>query len=215
VRRVPLLLVVALLAGCGSSTEETGVPAGSGQEAQGSGSVPTDTTTLPPEPARDDKLKPPPIILVGSMETQRAEQGSYCVDYVDEATGRGEGVCADMAGPIRPEVVTAVAAGDRVTFVLPEAAFQPESSVTIRPLGCSDQEVGRITLEPGTGEQEWTVDLDSGAYQLDVFARFEADDGRTGDTSGTLGLTVAGSKKWDALGVRSVVRAMAVCPYSD
>ena len=174
-----------------------------------------DTTILPPEPVPDGKLKPPPIILVGSMETQKAVQGSYCVDYVDEATGQGQGVCADMAAPIRPEAVTAVAPGDRVTFVLPEAAFRPESTVTIRPLGCDDRQTGTIALETGAGEHEWTVDLDPGAYQLDVFARFEAEDGRTGDTSGTLGLTVAGPKKWDALGVRAVVRAMQVCPYSE
>jgi hypothetical protein len=174
-----------------------------------------DTTVLPPEPVPEGKLKPPPIILVASMETQKAVQGSYCVDYVDEATGQGQGVCADMAAPLYPQAVTSVARGDRVNFVLPEAAFGPDSAVTIRPLGCDDREVGRITLEPGMGEHEWMVDLDSGAYQLDVFASFEADDGRTGDVSGTLGLTVAGPKKWDALGVRTVVRAMQACPYSD
>jgi hypothetical protein len=174
-----------------------------------------DTTILPTAPVPEGKLQPPPIILVGSMETQKAVQGSYCVDYVDEATGQGQGACADTAAPLRPEAVTSVAPGDRVSFVLPEAVFRRESVVTIRPLGCGDQEVGRITIQPGRGEHEWTVDLDSGAYQLDVFAIFEADDGRTGDVSGTLGLTVAGPKKWDALGVRSVVRAMQVCPYSD
>jgi hypothetical protein len=170
---------------------------------------------LPPTPDPEGKLKPPPIILVGSMETQKAVEGSYCVDYVDEATGQGKGVCADVGAPLYPKAVTSVVPGDHVRFLLPEAVFRRESAVTIRPLGCNDQEVGRITLEPGSGEHEWTVDLDSGAYQLDVFAIFEADDGRTGDVSGTLGLTVAGPRKWDALGVRSVVRAMQVCPYSD
>jgi hypothetical protein len=80
VRRIPLLLGVALLAGCGSSTEQTGVPASSVDEAEGSGSVPMDTTVLPPEPVPEGKLKPPAIILVASMETQKAVQGSYCVD---------------------------------------------------------------------------------------------------------------------------------------
>ena len=173
-----------------------------------------DTTILPPEPVPDDKLKPPPIILVGSMETQKAVQGSYCVTYTNEATGEGQGMCTDMASPY-PKAVTSVADGDRVKFVLPRAVFKRGSVVTIHPLGCTDEVVGKFPLQPGTGEQEWTVDLDSGAYQLDVFAPFEADDGRSGDVSGALGLTVAGAKKWDALGVRAVVRAMAVCPYSD
>jgi hypothetical protein len=88
------------------------------------------------------------------------------------------------------------------------------SVVTIRPLGCTDQVTTEITLEPGTGEHPWDVDLDHGAYQLDVFALFEAKDGRTGDVSGTLGLTVAGAKKWDALGVLGVRRSMHVCPFA-
>lgn len=54
-----------------------------------------------------------------------------------------------------------------------------------------------------------------GAYQLDVFALFDTEDGRSGDVSGTLGLTVAGPKKWDALGVGAVERDMKVCPFAD
>jgi hypothetical protein len=117
--------------------------------------------------------------------------------------------------PTYPEAVTSVAPGDRVAFVLPEAMFKPDSIVTIRPLGCSDRTVGTITLEPGTGEHRWRVDLEHGAYQLAVFARFRADDGRTGDVSGSLGLTVAGPKKWDALGVSAVRRSMQVCAFGD
>lgn len=205
-RLAPLLVLVLVLAACGSTTERTGVPASSGQE-----SVPVDPSesTLP-----GAKLKPPPILLVSEVETQKAVWGSYCVDYVDEASGEGQGVCSDAVGPIYPRDVTAVAAGDRVTFILPAATLKAGSVVTIRPLGCTDRVTTEINLEPG-GEHPWDVDLDHGAYQLDVFALFEAKDGRAGDVSGTLGLTVAGAKKWDALGVVAVKRAMQVCPFAD
>lgn len=204
-RRLALAVLAVALAGCGSSAERPGIPASSGQE-----SVPVDT----PEPALPEaKLKPPPILLVGEVETQRAVRGSYCVDYVDEVTGQGQGICSDAAGPTYPRSVTSVVRGDRLTFVVPGAILKPDSVVTIRPLGCTDQVTAEITLEPGTGEHRWDVDLDHGAYQLDVFALFEANDGRTGHVSGTLGLTVAGPKKWDALGVSGVRRSMQVCPF--
>ena len=91
--------------------------------------------------------------------------------------------------------------------------MKQNSTVTIRPLGCGDQKVDQLAFEPRTGQLEWTVDLDHGAYQLDVFALFEAEDGGKGDVSGTLGLTVAGPKKWDALGVGAVEPDMKVCPF--
>lgn len=71
----------------------------------------------------------------------------------------------------------------------------PPGERRLRPLGCIDEETARIRFEPGSGELQWDVDLDPGGYQLDVFARFEASDGRTGDVSGVLGLTVAGPKE--------------------
>ena len=36
----------------------------------------------------------------------------------------------------------------------------------------------------------WRVRLRPGAYEVEVFARFETADGRTGDTSGSLGILV-------------------------
>jgi hypothetical protein len=206
VRLAPLLVLALILAACGSTTERTDVPASSGQE-----SVPVDTSE---STLTEAKLKPPPILRVSEVGTQKAVRGSYCVNYVDKASGEGQGICSDAAGPTYPRAVTAVAGGDRVTFVVPDAMWKAGSVVTIRPLGCTDQVTTDITLEPGTGEHPWDVDLDHGAYQLDVFALFEAKDGRTGDVSGTLGLTVAGAKKWDALGVLGVRRSMHVCPFA-
>ena len=211
-RLFPLVLAALVLVACGSGTEQTGVPASSGSSeefAEGSGTA----TGSGQVPAPDDEAnpKPPPILLLYKGQEQKAVRGSYCVEHVEEATGQGSGVCADSGAPIYPSSVTSVAGGDRVTFVLPEATFRKESVVTIRPLGCSDKTVGEIELKPGTGKHTWKVDLDWGAYQLDVFARFEAADGRTGDVSGSLGLTVAGPKTWDALGVRAINPRMPVC----
>jgi hypothetical protein len=212
-----LLLVLTLaLAACGSGVEGSGVPGSSVEgsvTAEGSGTA--ERSESVPEPSDDSTLKPPPILLLYKDEQQRAVQGSYCVDYVDEASGQGSGTCADMAGPIYPKAVTSVAPGDRVTFVLAEAAFGAESTVTIRPLGCTDRKAGTIVLEPGSGEHAWIVGLEHGAYQLDVFARFTATDGRSGDVSGTFGLTVAGAKENDALGVQELKPAMKICEFTD
>ena len=209
-RLLALVGVAALLAGCGSAADQTGVPASSGEATASSGGTVTDPTLT--DPAEDAPLKPPPIVLLSDVGKQRALLGSYCLDYVDEATGQSHGVCADSSPP-HPTSVTSVAPGDRVTLVVDAATVKKDSTVTIRPLGCSDENVDEIAFEPGTGELEWTVDLDQGAYQLDVFALFEAADGRKGDVSGTLGLTVAGPKKWDALGVGAVEPDMKVCPF--
>jgi hypothetical protein len=207
VKRVPLLALALVLAACGSTAEPTGVPASSSGESE-------PAEAYGPTTAVDEsKLEPPPILLLSDVEKQKAVQGSYCVDYVDEATGHGQGICSDAAPPF-PESVTSVARGDRVTFVVLDAMVELDSIVTVRPLGCIDQETARIRFEPGTGELQWDVDLDPGAYQLDVFARFEARDGRTGDVSGVLGLTVAGPKENDALGVHGVKRSMQVCPLA-
>ena len=219
VRLLPLLLLALLLAACGSSVAGTGAPASSGRESEsasgeGTASGPGEPA---PEPVDESDLQPPPIILVSEYGRQEAVRGSYCVDYVDEETGQGSGMCADSAMPTYPDAVTSVAPGDRVTFVISKAVFKRDSVVTVRPLGCTDEVtqgrwgLGKIRLEPGTGEHEWAVDLEHGAYQLDVFARFQADDGRSGDVSGSLGLTVAGPKKWDALGVGEITARMPVC----
>jgi hypothetical protein len=213
-RLAATLIGALLLAGCGSADEQTGVP-GTSSEATASGEG--IATTVPDADTGFDEstLKPPPIFLVSAQGKQRAVRGSYCVDYVDPDSGAGQGACADAGAPTYPKAVTSVVGGDRVTFVIPDATFRRESVVTIHPLGCTDQVMGEVVLRPGTGEHDWLVDLEHGAYQLDVFARFEANDGRSGDVSGTLGLTVAGSKRWDALGVLGIKPSMQVCEFAD
>jgi hypothetical protein len=208
VRLVPLLVLALVLAACGSGTEGPAASSGSSEEsAEGSGTAPGPggRAEVDDEPGPE----PPRISLLYKGQKQNAVPGSYCV------TGQGSGVCMDSAAPLYPNAVTSVMRGDRVTFVLPEAMFKAESAVTIRPLGCWDRAVRDFALTPGAGEHEWKVDLPSGAYQLDVFALFEAEDGRSGDVTGSLALTVAGPKKWDALGVGAIADRMPVCEFAD
>ena len=203
--RLVLVAVVALLAaGCGAATD---VPGSSGESP--TLAQPTESTEV-----EEQDVKPPAIFLVSAAGKQKAVQGSSCVQYVDPDTGEGTGVCADSAVP-HPRSVTSVAPGDRVTLIVDGASVKKDSTVTIRPLGCGDQNIDELAFEPGPGELAWTVDLDHGAYQLDVFAVFETDDGRSGDVSGTLGLTVAGPKESDALGVRAIEPDMEVCPFGE
>jgi len=204
-----LALLTLVVAACGSAPE-TGAPGSSESVA-----VQTTETVPAAEDPLDDKLEPPAILLVYRGEEQRAVQGSYCVDYVDKTTGQGQGVCSDAAFPTYPDDITAIGPGERVRFVVRAATLKSDSVVTVRPLGCTDQTTDEIVLPPGPGEFEWEVELPHGAYQLDVFARFRAEDGRRGDVSGSLGLTVAGPKKFDALGVFDLRRSTQVCPFEN
>jgi hypothetical protein len=216
-RLIPVLLVVLVLAGCGAAAEEERVPASSGEDTA---LVPsTDPEADPPEAG------PPVIVLRSTGGEQEAVPGSFCADYVDPDSGEGVGVCGD-SGPVHPKVVTAVARDDEVTLVFigakvvrPSGCHSDDEQgcigyVYVRPLGCEDREVEAVPLALGR-ETRWTVDLEPGAYELDVFGYFESDAGATGDVSGALGLTVAGAKENDALGVLDVESRMQVCKFAD
>jgi hypothetical protein len=220
VRLVPLLVLTFVLAACGSSTEPTGVPASSGGE-----SVPVETSD-PATPIDESELKPPQILLRNNVgEQQEAVAGSFCVDHVDPASGRGSGVCSDSPA-VHPNAITIAMPGDEVTFVFSGADIVRPSGchgedeqdcigyVHVKPLGCENREVERVPLALGP-ETRWTIDLEFGGYELDVFGYFESSDGATGDVSGALGLFVGGGpKKYDALGVTGIKRAMQVCPFA-
>jgi hypothetical protein len=60
-----------------------------------------------------------------------------------------------------------------------------DGSASVRRLGC-DEELASVPLEP---ETRWSVDLEPGAYELQIFTTFEAGSA-SGDTSGVLGLVV-------------------------
>lgn len=219
-KRVPLLVLALVLAACGSTAERTDVPASSGGE-----SVPVETYA-PTTPVDESKLKPPQILLRNDVgEQQKAVPGSFCVDYVDPASGRGSGVCSDSPA-VHPNAITIAMPGDEVTFVFRGADIVRPSgchsdneqdcigTVSVKPLGCEDRELDRMPLALGP-ETRWTIDLEFGGYELDVFGYFESSDGATGDVSGALGLFVGGGpKKYDALGVTGIKPAMQVCPFA-
>jgi hypothetical protein len=211
-----VLLFVLAVAGCGTEGD-VGSPSASSGEGQVSTVSATETEVDPRE------LQPPPIVLESRYGEQTAVQGSYCVEYEDAASGQSQGACSDT-GTIHPKAVTAVAGGDKVAFAFPGAEIVSASGchsddpqdcigeVSVKPLGCDDRTVATVPLARGPLTR-WTVDLEPGAYQLDVFVYFESDEGATGDVSGTLGLTVAGGKKWDALRVGAVKPSLQVCPF--
>ncbi|HEY7002654.1 MAG TPA: hypothetical protein VH281_00110 [Gaiellaceae bacterium] len=214
-RLVPVMLAAVLLSACGTTREAGSPPTSSGADPVLK--VPTQTELAPTE------LRPPPIVLTSRNGDQRAIQGSFCLNYVDPDSGAGQGSCGDT-GPIQPDEVTGVAPGDQVTFVFVGAKVVRPSgchsedeqecigSVSVKPLGCEGREVESVPLALGP-ETRWTVDLKPGAYQLYVFAYFESASGATGDVSGTLGLTVAGPKKFDVLGVSPVKPSMQACEF--
>jgi len=205
-----LLLFVAglILAGCGAA-QDVARPLGSSQQGS-TGSVST-----------SDPMNAPAILLKSQYGNQEAVSGSACVFSLDPDSGEGEGSCGDT-GPIHPKAVTGVAAGDEVAFAFVGAKVVPAGgcegadeqvcigSISVKPLGCELREVESVALVPGP-ETPWIVDLKPGAYELDVFAYFETDAGATGDVTGSLGLTVAGGKEWDALGVSAIEPSMRVC----
>lgn len=215
-----VLALALLFAGCGSTAERTGVPGSSGRE-----SVPVETSR-PKTRVDESKLKPPRILLRNGVGgEQKAVTGSFCVDYLDPASGQGSGVCADSAA-VHPDAITVALAGDEMMFVFSGAEIVRPSGchtedeqacigyVHVKPLGCEGREVARIPLALGP-ETPWTIDLARGAYELDVFGYFETEEGATGDVSGALGLLVGGGPKTDdALGVTGIEREMQVCAFA-
>jgi hypothetical protein len=211
VKHVPLLALAMFVAACGGQVEPTDEPRSSGETTPASSTVPVEQATQ----------TPPKILLRSAVGDQEAVRGSSCVN----SSARGTGVCAD-SGPVYPEAVTVALDGDEVTFVFEGARIVRPSGchsdddqgclgyVHVRPLGCDDRQVARLPLTRGP-ETRWTIDLERGAYQLDVFGYFETDAGTSGDVSGTLGLVVGGGpKEYDALGVTEVKPSMQVCPFA-
>lgn len=202
-RRLPILIVALVLAGCGAAAERTNVPASSGEET---------VSMVTGEMGIDEsKGKPPPIILVAGGGKQEAVPGSSCVSFTNDLTGEGVAMCADT-GPIRPEEISVVHPGDWADIVLAGAYVDGEGTATVRPLGCADEETRVVDLADSSSETHWRVDMPPGVYQIDVFARFASNDGRSGDVSGTVGLFVGGADD-DVAGAGRIEDRMAVCPF--
>jgi hypothetical protein len=182
---------VLAAAGCGAASETGGV----GAPTASTPIEQVDTTAA----VDGDRTKPPPIVLESDAGRQTAVRGSYCVEYTNEAAGEASGSCAD-SGPVTPRQLSTVRAGEEVRIVLVDADVA-------RPEGCSGEDeqscIGNAVVHPLCGketvaefplalgpETTWRVDLEPGRYELEVFASFDAPDGRSGDVSGSLGVLV-------------------------
>jgi hypothetical protein len=170
-RAVPLVLAVLLAAGCGAEETESGGGATGTVEQEPTGSV----------PQNGGQPRMPPAIELGSEAgRQRAAPGSYCVD--DPQAGVGE--CVDYEAPAGPEQLSLVRPGETVTIAL-VGSSAVDGTASVRRLGC-EEELVSVPLGP---ETRWKVDLEPGAYELQIFTTFQAGTA-SGDTSGVLGLVV-------------------------
>jgi hypothetical protein len=209
-RPIPVIALAAIalvLAGCGQAGDSPG--------AEPVELVTTVSTMKDSDPEPDPESQgPPDILLVSEAGTQEGVVGSYCVDNPIA----GYGACADGE---RPSAVRAnvVRPGETITIALDGAAavrsrgchsrdYSCIGEAQVLPAGCKSAGVARIFLERGS-KTRWRANLMPGAYELEVFVYFEADDGRTGDVSAALGLVV------DPDAEQAIVpmpAAAAVCP---
>jgi hypothetical protein len=170
-------LILVLLGLVGWSVDE--------ESGSATAAPPAETEPAPPAP-EGGETKPPPIVLESAAGTQVAVPESSCV------SGAGTGVCVDTTDQT-PEDLSVVRAREEVVLRL-RGASVTEGSVAVRPLpDCEGETVAEVELEPGP-ETRWRVDLPAGQYELQVFARFEAADGRSGDASGSLGIVLDASQ---------------------
>ena len=184
-------LILVILGLVGWSVEEEGESATAGPPA---GSEPA-----PPGPA-EGGLKPPPILLASAAGTQVAVAESSCV------SGSGSGLCIDTMDQ-QPEDLSVVRSGEEVVVLL-RGASVTQGSVSVTPLpDCKGKTVAEVELEPGP-ETRWRVDLPAGQYEVQVFARFEAADGRSGDASGSHGILLDASQP---LGIVPVPDTLVGC----
>ncbi|HWB57416.1 MAG TPA: hypothetical protein VG479_10815 [Gaiellaceae bacterium] len=200
------LAVPLAAAGCGAGAETSG----SGAPTSSTPAVQVDTTA-----SSEHRQKPPPIVLESEAGRQTAVRGSYCVEYVDEAAGEAGGTCADSA-PVEPARLSTVRPGEEVRILLVDAdVARPEGcsgeeerscigNVAVHPL-CRKRTVAEIPLAVGP-ETTWRADLAPGAYELEVFASFDAPDGRTGDVSGSLGVLVDETAPLEIAPARTALR---------
>lgn len=135
----------------------------------------------------------PATVLSSRAGRQHGVQGSYCVSYpVDERdTGRVT-QCVDAVPDLHPNRLSVVRPREVVMIAVREATMVTGGAAVFR-LGCDDRAIRRFSLAERT--TRWRVRLTPGAYEIDVFVRFETADGRSGDTSGLVGLVVSRTRE--------------------
>ncbi len=151
---------------------------------------------------------PPPTVLVSKAGTQRAAQESSCVDLFSHDDGTlVESNCGDGPG-LPPRRLSVVRPGEVVTIAFRGATEISDGSAAVRLLG-KRRFLSRFELPaPRT---RWRVTLRPGAYEVEVFARFQTADGRAGDTSASVGVLVDRKRKLAIVPVRAA-RLMPALP---
>lgn len=133
------------------------------------------------------RQRPPPIILTTETDMQRATQESYCVSSPShDGEGGGVTACGDTPD-LLPRRLTIVRRGEVVTISFRGATSVADGQAAVRVLG---RERFFRTFQLDGPRTRWRVRLSPGRYEVEVSGRFETADGRSGDTSGSLGLRV-------------------------
>ncbi|MBD0290772.1 MAG: hypothetical protein ICV74_05900 [Thermoleophilia bacterium] len=144
------------------------------------------------EPAHTEhNLWPPTISLTNRAGYQRAAQESYCVfSPPHEGQDSGVSVCAD--GPdLLPRRLSVVRPRKLVTIRFGRAVAVDDAVASVRVLG-RKRVISSFRIRRPL--KRWRVRLRPRAYEVEVFGRFAMPDGRTGDTSGSLGVLVSRSR---------------------
>ena len=168
-RALVFTVCLVLATGCGARETTSGVSTAAADEPP--------TTSIGDE--ADDDQRPPPFVLVSVAGRQVGVQSTYCV------TGPTVGTCADYVQIGPPQKLSVVRPGETLQLVLQDA-LTAEGDVSVVRLGC-DRQLSSLELAGPT--TDWTVDLEPGSYELEVFAVFETAS-TSGDTSASLGLLV-------------------------
>jgi hypothetical protein len=177
--------------------------------ASDSGAGPEATIKQKQQNLPDSSPRAPKLVLESSAGSQEAVPGSSCI------TGEGFGACSDTGYP-RPKQLSIVRPGEVITVSLEQSqVVRVEDcsggrerdcigAIKVHPLGCEKLDAYTISLAPGKATR-WKVAVPPGAYELETFAYFESDDGRTsGDVSGSFGLYVDSNRSPEVVPANSV-----------
>ena len=137
-------------------------------------------------------VMPPPVTLISAAGEQRAVPETYCLSIPPrpgETTAAS--ICAESVDR-KPRRLSVVRPRETISVVLRGARAATGYG---RLIGLGRRKtIARFRISSPT--TRWRVSLPTGAFELEVYIDgFATADGRTGDTSGSLGLLVDRTRK--------------------